>query len=95
MITRVLHKVGYVGRIGFVTVRRITTPIYALVVPFEHAFEELALNFHRKDWGIVSREEFSTALRRDDIQLYDARSEDAAKSKRWKDRQRKRELRSA
>lgn len=95
MITKVLHKVGFVGCIGPASTRSTTAPTYALLVPYDHAFEELSFNFQRLDWGIVDKEEFNTALRRDGIKPYQTRSDEAMGSKLWQDRQRQREMRAA
>lgn len=86
---------GYVGCIGPVSTRSTSAPIFALLVPATHAFDELSLNFKCKGWGDVCREEFNSALRRDGIRPYETRNDEAAEIKLWQDRQRQRELRAA
>lgn len=95
MITKALHKVGYVGCIGPASARSTTPPIFGLLVPYDHALEELSFHFNRRGWGYVSRTDFDAALRRDGIKPYQTRTEDAVESKLWQDRQRQRELRAA
>lgn len=94
-ITKALHKAGYVGLIGPVSDRSNAAPSFALTVPHEHAFNELSCQFNRRGWGCVSREEFDAALRRDGIHGFHSRSQEAAATKQWRDRQRQRESRTA
>lgn len=95
LITKALKKVGYVGCIGPVSSRSQQAPVDALLVTRDHAYTELAYHFSRKGWGIVSREEFDEALRRDRIKGYQSRSEEAEDTKLWQDRQRQRQKRSS
>ena len=90
IITTALHSVGYVGCIGPVSTRAKDVAIYGLLVPNDHAFDELSVHFNRKDWGSVSREEFSEALRSDGIQPFYSRSPEAVEQKLWRDRTRQR-----
>jgi hypothetical protein len=76
-----------VGRIGPTSSRDNSPPVYALLVPREHALDELSFQFNRRGFGYLTREEFSTALRRDGIQDFDTRSPEATERKRWQDRQ--------
>lgn len=95
IITKALNKAGYVGQIGPVSGRSNTAPTYALLVPYEHALNELSFQFNRRGWGYISREEFDAALRRDGIQGFHSRSPEASETKLWRDRQRQRESRAA
>ena len=85
IITKALVAVGYVGRIGPATSRSRAAPTYGLVVPDEHALNEISFQFNRKGFGHVSREEFTQALKRDGIQSFTSRSPEAAKDKRQQD----------
>ncbi len=86
IITKALHKVGYVGISGpnFTTDETPTT--YSLTVPPEHAYSELSYHFNRKGWGCVTEEEFSKALRTDGIESFYALSPEAMAAKQWRDR---------
>lgn len=95
IITKALLIAGYVGKIGPTSSRSKDAPVYALTVPFEHALDELSFQFNRKGWGLVSREEFTAALKADGILSYETRSTEAADRKRWQDRQRQRMSRAA
>jgi hypothetical protein len=86
-ITKALLLAGFVGRIGPTSSRDNSPPVYALLVPREHALDELSFQFNRRGFGYLTREEFSTALRRDGIQDFDTRSPEATERKRWQDRQ--------
>lgn len=91
--TKVLDRLGFVGCVGPVG-RRVPSPaVYALLVDSETAYTELAHQFDLRGWGIVSREEFATALRADGIQSFSTRSPEAAERKQWNDRRRQREAR--
>lgn len=95
IITKALLIAGYVGKIGPTSSRSKDAPCYALLVPFEHALEELSFQFNRKGWGYVSRDEFAAALRTDGIQGFGTRSAEATERKHWQDRQRQRMNRAA
>jgi hypothetical protein len=95
MIAKALHRAGYVGRVGPINRRDTSAPTYALLVDPETAHAELAHQFDRRGWGLVSREEFAAALKADGIQGFTTRSPEAAEQKRWKDRQRQRMARAA
>lgn len=85
-ITKALHKVGYIGISGPAS-KRIDAPVtYSLTVTPEHAYGELSYHFNRKGWGVVSRQEFSEALRMDGIEAFYTLSPDAADKKRTRDR---------
>lgn len=88
-------KVGYVGCIGPASSRSQQAPVYALLVSRDHAHTELSYHFSQKGWGMVSREEFDEALRKDRIKGYQSRSEEAEDTKLWQDRQRQRLKRSS
>lgn len=94
-ITKALLKVRYVGCLGSTGKGGEDGPVFGLLVPHEHALQELSFQFNRKGFGHVSREEFTGALRRDNIQGYASRSTESAERKRWQDRQRQRETRSS
>jgi hypothetical protein len=94
-ITKALLRVGYVGCISPASNRSKEAPVYALLVSREHAHTELAHQFSRKGWGVISREEFVEALRKDGIKSYQSRSEEAEDQKLWQDRQRQRLKRSS
>lgn len=85
-ITKALQKVGYVGVSGPASKRSDAPVTYSLTVPPEHAYGELSYHFNRKGWGVVSREEFSEALRMDGIESFYALSPEAMASKLWRDR---------
>lgn len=91
IITKALLIANYVGP---VTGSK-AAPTYALTVPFEHALDELSFQFNRRGWGLVSRDEFTEALKGDGIQGFATRSPESAEEKRWQDRQRQREKRAA
>lgn len=95
IITKALFKAGYVGQVGPVMGKSKDAPVYALVVSYAHALDELSFQFNRRGWGYISPDEFADALRRDGIKPYQSRSEEAAELKLWKDCQRQREQRAA
>lgn len=86
IITKALHKVGYVGLSGPANNRSNALTTYSLTVPPEHAFGELSYHFNRKGWGVVSRDEFSEALRKDGIESFYTLSPEAMADKLWRDR---------
>lgn len=88
VITKALHKAGYVGCVGPALATSIADPVYALLVPFEHALDELSFHFNRKGFGYVTRAEFTDALRRDGIQDFQVRSAKAVDFNRRLTRQR-------
>lgn len=88
VITKALHKAGYVGCVGPAVAKSKATAVYALLVPFEHALEELSFHFNRKGFGYVTRAEFTDALRRDGIQDFHARSAEAVDLNRRQTRRR-------
>lgn len=85
-ITKALHKVGYIGITGPASMRSDAPTTYTLMVPPEHAFGELSYHFNRMGWGVVSRDEFSEALRKDGIQSFYKLSDDAVGYKIKRDR---------
>lgn len=95
IITKALHKAGYVGCVGPVSANSKAKPVYGLTVPYTHALDELSYQFNRRGWGYVSAEEFADSLRRDGIVPFQSRSLEAADRKQWQDRQRQRENREA
>lgn len=95
IIGKALYLAGYVGRIGPTFDRDKSPPVYALLVPFEHALDELSFQFNRKGWGYVSREEFTEALKRDGIKGFISRSPAALEEKRNDDRNRQWRARAA
>lgn len=95
IITKALLIAGFVGRIGPTSSRSKDASSYALLVPFEHALDELSFQFNRKGWGYVSRDEFAAALRADGIRGFGTRSPEATERKHWQDRQRQRMNRAA
>jgi hypothetical protein len=82
------------GYVGPVTGGK-AAPVYALTVPFEHALDELSFQFNRKGWGLVSREDFTEALRADGIQDFYARSPEALDLNRRQTRRRMEKQRAA
>lgn len=86
IITKALHKVGYVGISGPASKRSDAPTTYSLTVSPEHAFGELSYHFNLKGWGVVSREEFSEALRKDGIESFYTASPEAIANKLWRDR---------
>ena len=95
IITKALLIAGFVGKVGPTSSRSNEAPSYAVLVPFEHALDELSFQFNRKGWGYVSRDEFSEALKADGIRPFRIRSGEAADRKRWQDCQRQRMNRAA
>lgn len=93
-ITKALHIGGYVGRIGPLSPRSAQPGLYGLLVDPDTAHAELACLFNRRGWGMVSRAEFSEALKADGVQGFHTRSPEAADQKRWQDRQRQRAARA-
>ncbi len=89
-ISRALHKAGYIGPIGPVSSRVAKPPTFGLLVGPRTAHEELAYQFNRKGWGVVTREEFDATLRADGIRGFTSRSPESNERKRWQDRQRQR-----
>lgn len=94
-IPRTLHLAGYVGKIGPLSTRSTEPAVYALLVDADTAHRELAHQFDRRGWGLVSREEFDSSLRAAAIRGFNTRSPEAVEDKRWKDRQRQRMARAA
>lgn len=88
IITKALHKAGYVGCVGPWKCSDKAAPVYALLVPFEHALDELSFHFNRKGFGYINRDEFTQALRRDGIQDFHARSAEAVNLNRRQTRRR-------
>lgn len=95
IITKALLIAGFVGKVGPTSSRSKDARSYALLVPFEHALDELSFQFNRKGWGYVSRDEFAAALRADGIHGFETRSPEAIERKHWQDRQRQRMNRAA
>ena len=95
VIAKALHRTGYVGRVGPATRRDTSAPTYALLVDPETAHAELAYQFDRRGWGLVSREEFATALKADGIQSHNTRSAETLELNRFRARQRGRMARAA
>lgn len=93
VICKLLHRIGYIGRVGPLSRRDPSPPVYALLVDNDASYAEVAEFFDRRGWGFVSREEFATALKADGIQSFATRSPEAAEQKQWQDRQRQRESR--
>ncbi|QIG53898.1 hypothetical protein G6N82_06780 [Altererythrobacter sp. BO-6] len=50
-ITKALHLTGYIGRVGPLSARDQSQPVYALVVDPNEAYAELAYQFDLKGWG--------------------------------------------
>ncbi len=94
-IPRALYLTGYIGRIGPSHKRSDALASYAMLVDAETAFTELAHQFNRKGWGLVSREEFGSSLRSAGVQGYNTRSPEALELNRYRARQRERMLRAA
>jgi hypothetical protein len=86
MITKALHKVGYIGVSGPASTRSTAPTTYSLTVSPEHAHSELSYHFNRKGWGCVTEEEFSKALRTDGIESFYTLSPEALAAKQWRDR---------
>lgn len=86
IITKALHKVGYIGVSGPASKRNDAPVTYSLTVPPEHAHGELSLERHRRGMPLVSREEFSEALRKDGIESFYMLSPEALAAKHWRDR---------
>lgn len=86
IITKALHKVGYVGISGPASTRSNAPTTCSLTVSPDHAYSELSYHFNRKGWGSISREEFSEALRTDGIQSFYTLSDEALAAKQWRDR---------
>lgn len=87
IISSVLLRCGYVGRIAPSVERGTEPPTYGLLVDRQAAFGEIAYQFDRRGWGILTRAEFDAALRADGIKDFSTRSPAAADQKRWRDRQ--------
>lgn len=81
-------RLSFAGQIAPVNSRDLSPVVYALTVPTDYAYEELRALFDRKGLGILSREEFNTALRVDGLRTYSTDGHDAADRKRWQARQR-------
>ena len=94
IITKALILAGYVGPIGPTSSRSKDAPSYALLVPFEHALDELSFQFNRRGFGYVTRDEFSEALRVDGIQDFHARSPEAVDLNRRQTKRRMQKARS-
>lgn len=95
IITKALQRVGYVGPIGSPNRRDTGPATYALLVPFEHALDELSFQFNRRGWGYVSRDEFASALKSDGIQGFTMRSPEAVDLNRRQTRRRMEKQRAA
>ena len=93
VITKALLAAGYVGPVTHGS--RKAQPVYALMVPFEHALDELSFQFNRKGWGYISRNEFTEALRTDGIQDFRARTSEAVDLNRRQTRRRMEKKRAA
>lgn len=94
-ITRALIKLGFVGQVGPASIRSTEPPVYALLVPFEFALDELSFQFNRRGLGYLSRDKFALALKADGIRGHDTRSPAGHEAKLWQDRQRQRISRAA
>ena len=79
---------GYVGRIGPLNPRSTLPNTYGLLVDPETAHAELAHQFNRRGWGIVTREKFAGALKADGVRGFSTRSPAAVAEKRKDDRNR-------
>lgn len=77
-ITKALFLTGYVGRLS--------SSIYALLTDPNEAYAELSYQFDRKGWGIVSRDEFDSALKRDGINGFNTRSPETLERNRYRAR---------
>jgi hypothetical protein len=86
-ITKALHLTGYIGRLG--------PAIYALLTDPNEAYAELAYQFDHRGWGIVDREEFDTALKRDGVHGFNTRSPETLERNRYRARLRGRMKRAA
>nr|WP_298897662.1 hypothetical protein [uncultured Altererythrobacter sp.] len=86
-ITKALYLTGYVGRIG--------PDLYSLVVDPNEAYAELAYQFDRKGWGMVSREEFDADLKANGIHGFNTRSPETLERNRYRARLRERIARAA
>lgn len=95
VIPKALYTLTYIGQVGPGSSLDTSPPEYALLVESEAAYEGLADIFNRKGWGVLSRQEFDSALRDDGIRPFSTRSPEAAELKQWKDRQRQRIKRAA
>ena len=94
IIGKLLIRGKFAGQIGPVN-RQSKEPVtYGMLVDNDFAHGELADLFDRNGWGILSREEFSAALRRDGIRPYSTASTEAVERNRWQSRQRTRRSRS-
>ena len=87
-ISKALLIAGYVGRTGPLSPRSTQPNTYALLVDTETAHAELAHQFNRRGWGMVSREEFAGALKADGVRGFSTRSPAAVAEKRKDDRNR-------
>jgi hypothetical protein len=86
IITKALHKVGYIGISGPASKRSDAPVTYSLTVPPEHAHSELSAERDRRGIPSLSRETFSEALRKDGIESFYTLSPEALASKQWRDR---------
>lgn len=86
-ITKALYLTGYVGRVGPASSHDTGPHVYALLVDPNEAYAELAYQFDRKGWGIVSRDEFDDALKSDGINAFSTRSPQSLERNRWLARQ--------
>lgn len=86
IITKALHKVGYIGISGPASNRSNAPTTYSLMVSPDHAYSELSYHFNLKGWGCVTEEEFSKALRADGIESFYTLSPEALAAKQWRDR---------
>lgn len=86
IITKALHKVGYIGISGPASTRSTAPTTYSLTVSPDHAYSELSYHFNRKGWGCVTEDEFSKALRADGIESFYTLSPEALAAKQWRDR---------
>lgn len=86
ILTKALHKVGYIGISGPASKRSDAPVTYSLTVPPEHAYSELAAERDRRGMPSLSRETLSEALRKDGIQSFYTLSPEALAAKQWRDR---------
>lgn len=94
-IPKALYRLGLIGQVGPFRKQDTSPPVFMLLVECAAAYEELACIFNRKGWGILSRQEFDSAIRADGIRPFSTRSPEAVQHKNWQDRQRQRINRSA
>jgi hypothetical protein len=93
LVSRLLLRLGFIGRVGPLSRRDQSPPVYALLVDPDATYAEAACQYNQRGWGSISRDELSAALKADGIQGFATRSPEAAAQKQWKDRQRQRESR--